>query len=249
MRCAVCSRRSRPGARARGRRRDRRGRHLRLRGARRRLLHAAHRHAARRCRDAGAHVIVTSGNHDSAARLGFQARCCATASTSSPIRSALATPVTIDDEHGPVHFYGIPFLEPASCVTCGRTSSCARSAQTLAHAMGLVRADLADARRSLGRDLALLRRGRRADAAPRARHPAGRHRRRAAGGLRGRRLRRARPHPRAPAAVRARPLRRCAAALQLRRGRQAARLVARRTGCRRASRPSSGSSCPCRAGS
>ena len=47
------------------------------------------------------------------------ARCCATASTSSPTRSSVGTPITIDDEHGPVHFYGIPFLEPASCATCG----------------------------------------------------------------------------------------------------------------------------------
>jgi len=62
---------------------------------------------------AGAQVILTSGNHDSAARLGFLSGFTAPAGLhiiTDPER--LAEPVLIDDEHGPVYFFGIPFLEP-----------------------------------------------------------------------------------------------------------------------------------------
>nr|WP_283251900.1 exonuclease SbcCD subunit D [Aeromicrobium duanguangcaii] len=62
----------------------------------------------------GARVIVTSGNHDSPARLGAKA-AFARESGIHVITSPEdhATPVTIDDQHGPVHFYGIAYLEPA----------------------------------------------------------------------------------------------------------------------------------------
>ena len=201
-------------------------------------------------RDAGAHVIVTSGNHDSAARLGFQARLLRDGIHVLTDPLALGTPVTIDDEHGPVHFYGIPFLEPSA----GAAPVAGRRA---AHAGADARArDGARprrsrrTRRSLGRDLALLRRGRRADAAPRARHPAGRHRRRAARGLRRRRTtsRSATSTVASSSRERVRYAGR-AAALQLRRGRQAARLVARRAGCRRPRVGANGSICPSRAAS
>ena len=66
-----------------------------------------------------------------------------TASTSSPTRSALATPVTIADEHGPVQLYGIPFLEPSLVRHLWEGVELRTQAQTLAHAMRLVRADLA----------------------------------------------------------------------------------------------------------
>ncbi len=92
--------------------------------------------------DTGARVIVTSGNHDSAARLGFQSGLLRDGIHVLTDAQTLATPVTVSDEHGPVHFYGIPFLEPALLrhVWPGiRTQEAA-----LTHAMGLVRADLAE---------------------------------------------------------------------------------------------------------
>jgi exonuclease SbcD len=95
-------------------------------------------------RDAGAEVVVTSGNHDSAARLGFQAPFLARAGVH--VRTdprALADPVTIDDEHGPVHFYGIPYLEPSIVRPLWPDKTLRTQAQTMSHAMSLVRADLA----------------------------------------------------------------------------------------------------------
>ena len=67
-----------------------------------------------RLRDAGAAVVVISGNHDAPARLGDKAGlldprirlCC------DPRR--VGQPVVLQDQHGPVSFYGIPYLEPAA---------------------------------------------------------------------------------------------------------------------------------------
>ena len=61
----------------------------------------------------GATVVVTAGNHDSARRLGFASGLIAAAGVhvrSDP--AALATPVLLTDEHGPVAVYGLPYLEP-----------------------------------------------------------------------------------------------------------------------------------------
>jgi len=63
-------------------------------------------------REAGARVVVTSGNHDSAARLGFQARLLRDGIHVLTDPAGVGAPVTIDDADGPVHVYGIPFLEP-----------------------------------------------------------------------------------------------------------------------------------------
>ena len=65
-------------------------------------------------RNAGATVIMTSGNHDSATRLGFQSGFASLAGIHILTRPENHTdPVTISDAFGPVHFYGIPYLEPA----------------------------------------------------------------------------------------------------------------------------------------
>jgi exonuclease SbcD len=58
-------------------------------------------------------VVLTSGNHDSARRLGFSSRLIDAAGVF--IRadaSAVGTPVLLDDEHGPVAVHGIPYLDP-----------------------------------------------------------------------------------------------------------------------------------------
>lgn len=91
--------------------------------------------------ETGAQVIVTSGNHDSAARLGFQAGLLRDGIHVLTDPAAIGTPITVTDADGPVHFYGIPFLEPA---LVRHLWPAARSqADVLGHAMDLVRADLA----------------------------------------------------------------------------------------------------------
>jgi exonuclease SbcD len=68
----------------------------------------------REIRQAGATVVMTSGNHDSATRLGFQSEWAALARVHVLTRpEQYLEPVTVLDQHGPVHFYGIPYLEPA----------------------------------------------------------------------------------------------------------------------------------------
>jgi exonuclease SbcD len=65
-------------------------------------------------REAGATVILSSGNHDSATRLGFQSEFAAFGGVHVLAKTEqLDRPVTLADEHGDVQFYGIPYLEPA----------------------------------------------------------------------------------------------------------------------------------------
>ncbi|MDN3443272.1 exonuclease SbcCD subunit D [Microbacterium sp. APC 3901] len=89
--------------------------------------------------ETGARVIVTSGNHDSAARLGFQARLLRDGIHVLTDPLAIGTPVTLSDADGPVHFYGIPYLEPAIVRQHWIGADLRTQAQTLAHAMDLVR--------------------------------------------------------------------------------------------------------------
>lgn len=98
--------------------------------------------ALRGIADAGARVVVTSGNHDSAARLGFQAGLLRDGIHVLTDPDAVGTPLTIDDAHGPVHFYGIPYLEPA--LLRHRWEGVRTQAAVLGRAMDLVRTDLAE---------------------------------------------------------------------------------------------------------
>ena len=71
--------------------------------------------ALRAFHEAGAVVVITSGNHDSATRLGFQSEFAALADIHVLTDPQKADqPVMLTDEHGPVAIYGIPFLEPAT---------------------------------------------------------------------------------------------------------------------------------------
>ena len=93
-------------------------------------------------RETGATVVVTSGNHDSAARLGFQARLLRDGIHVRTDPRRLHEPVTVTDAAGPVHVYGIPFLEPA--LLRHEWPGVRTQEAAIAHAMGLVRADLAE---------------------------------------------------------------------------------------------------------
>ena len=98
--------------------------------------------ALSRLLDAGAQVLLTSGNHDSAGRLGFASRVLEHGGVHLRTRvSDLARPVLLGDEHGPVALYGLPYLEPAMCA---EQLGADRSHQgVLNAAMARVRADLA----------------------------------------------------------------------------------------------------------
>ncbi|MTE23026.1 exonuclease SbcCD subunit D [Microbacterium sp. ZXX196] len=96
-------------------------------------------------REAGARVIVTSGNHDSAARLGFQSRFLGASGVhvvTDPL--SVGEPVTLEDAHGPVHFYGIPYLEPALVRHLWPDAELRTQEHAVRHAMGLVAADHAE---------------------------------------------------------------------------------------------------------
>jgi exonuclease SbcD len=60
-----------------------------------------------------AKVVVTSGNHDSAQRLGFGAELIDAAGIFIRTRAdAVGVPVLLSDAHGPVAVYGLPYLDP-----------------------------------------------------------------------------------------------------------------------------------------
>ncbi len=60
-----------------------------------------------------AKVVLTSGNHDSAQRLGFSSRLIDAAGVFIRTDAAtVGTPVVLSDDHGDVAVYGIPYLDP-----------------------------------------------------------------------------------------------------------------------------------------
>jgi DNA repair protein SbcD/Mre11 len=91
---------------------------------------------------AGATVVLTSGNHDSARRLGFASRLLETARVhvrTDPARCG--APVLLADAHGPVALYPLPYLEPALVAD---DLGCERShAAVLGAALAAARADRA----------------------------------------------------------------------------------------------------------
>lgn len=101
--------------------------------------------ALRRIVDTGARVVMISGNHDSARRLGFGADLMDRSGVHLRTDPARAwEPVVIDD----VAFYGIPYLEPE--LVRGPWELPERShTAALTHAMARVRADAARHRRSV----------------------------------------------------------------------------------------------------
>src|SRR3954469_7629235 len=66
-----------------------------------------------RLRNAGASVVLTPGNHDSARRLAFGAGLMAHSGVHvRAVTPALDEPVMFTDEHGEIAVYGLPYLEP-----------------------------------------------------------------------------------------------------------------------------------------
>lgn len=101
-------------------------------------------------RAAGAVIVATSGNHDSPARLGAGAAFASAGGLHLMTRVGdVATPVVVDDEHGGVAFYGIPYLEPETTRLELDVPAARTHAEVLAAAMDRVRGDL-DARAAAG---------------------------------------------------------------------------------------------------
>jgi exonuclease SbcD len=90
-----------------------------------------------------ARVVITSGNHDSARRLGFSSRLVDAAGVHLRTDAGrVEEPVLLDDEHGPVAVYGIPYLEPDVLRHAWDLPRRSHHA-ALAEAMRRIRADLA----------------------------------------------------------------------------------------------------------
>jgi len=101
--------------------------------------------AFRKIRAAGARIVMTSGNHDSITRLGFHSEWISAAGIHVLTQhQTLHAPVTLEDEHGPVHFYGIPYLEPSLIRHEYPGVELRSHGQALGHAMERIRTDLAE---------------------------------------------------------------------------------------------------------
>jgi exonuclease SbcD len=99
---------------------------------------ALHRLAASRAR-----VVLISGNHDSQRRLGVNARLIDLAGVHLRTDAGrVADPVLLDDEHGPVAVYAIPYLEPDVLLSAWDLPARSHRA-ALTEAMRRVRDDLA----------------------------------------------------------------------------------------------------------
>ncbi len=95
-------------------------------------------------REAGAVVVMTSGNHDSVARLGHQARFAAAGGVHVRTRhERLDDPVVLRDAHGVVDVYGIPYLEPVLVRAAYPDAVLKTHHQVLTHAMDRVRSTAA----------------------------------------------------------------------------------------------------------
>ncbi|MET0842654.1 MAG: exonuclease SbcCD subunit D [Mycetocola sp.] len=96
-------------------------------------------------REAGASVVLTSGNHDSATRLGFMSQFSGLAGVHVVTRQEQHdSPITLSDEHGPVHFYGIPYLEPSLVRHVYPDVTLRTHEQVLAFVMDRIRSDLSE---------------------------------------------------------------------------------------------------------
>ncbi|MER7160039.1 exonuclease SbcCD subunit D [Streptomyces lydicus] len=100
--------------------------------------------ALHRLADLGVPTVMISGNHDSARRLGVGAGLMERAGIHLRTDPAgCGTPVLLNDAHGPVALYGLPYLEPAM-VRDTLGAQRADHAAVLGAAMDRVRADLAE---------------------------------------------------------------------------------------------------------
>jgi DNA repair protein SbcD/Mre11 len=103
--------------------------------------------ALQEIRAAGAEIVLSSGNHDSAARLGANAGFARAGGLHLSTRALEPDSwrVELADEHGPVHVFAVPYLEPVSLRSSLPEAGIASQADAMAWAMDAVRASLAQA--------------------------------------------------------------------------------------------------------
>ncbi|WP_179956910.1 exonuclease SbcCD subunit D [Amycolatopsis anabasis] len=95
-------------------------------------------------REAGAQLVITPGNHDSAARLGAFEEFAAAGGLHLRTRvDRLHEPILLADEHGPVACYGIPYLEPEPARHALGVPEAKGHTGVLTEAMRRIREDLA----------------------------------------------------------------------------------------------------------
>ena len=95
-----------------------------------------------RLHDTGAAIVLISGNHDSARRLGFGSGLLEKAGVHLRTRpGSLARPVVLGDAHGPVAVYGVPYLEPDAVRGELPPEAPRGHAGVLGHAAACIRAD------------------------------------------------------------------------------------------------------------
>jgi DNA repair protein SbcD/Mre11 len=95
--------------------------------------------AIKAIRTAGAQVIISSGNHDSATRLGFQSEWAGLGGVHVMTRADQAwAPVVIDG----VNFYGVPYLEPFLVKDDYPDEMLTTHEQVLGFVMGRIREDM-----------------------------------------------------------------------------------------------------------
>ncbi len=100
--------------------------------------------ALQRIREAGAVIVASSGNHDSAPRLGAFADFLATGGLH--LRTSVAgvgRPVMLADSDGPVAIYALPYLEPELARAVLHVTGRVGHQEVTSAAMDLVRSDLA----------------------------------------------------------------------------------------------------------
>jgi len=101
--------------------------------------------ALARFRAAGAALVITPGNHDSATRLGAFGEFAAAGGLHLRTEiGAIGDPVLFEDTYGPVAVYGIPYLEPETARHALGVPTAKGHAGVLTEAMSRVRADLAE---------------------------------------------------------------------------------------------------------
>jgi exonuclease SbcD len=106
--------------------------------------------ALRRLAAEDVRVVATSGNHDSAHRLGFAADLIDAAGIHLRTHpDSVGRPLVLGDEHGPVCFYGLPYLEPDAVREPWQLPERSHAA-ALGEAMRRVRSDLADRAHTAG---------------------------------------------------------------------------------------------------
>ncbi|ERG64597.1 hypothetical protein L332_09070 [Agrococcus pavilionensis RW1] len=97
-------------------------------------------------REAGAEIVLSSGNHDSPARLGANAAFARAGGLhlSTAALDPASWRIELADEHGPVAVFAVPYLEPVALRAALPEAGIATQADAMRWAMDAVRASLVD---------------------------------------------------------------------------------------------------------